>query len=303
MIDVGDKPVTRRTRRRARRGCWCPPPCSSGSRPRTLPKGDVLAVAQVAGIMAAKHTPDIVPLCHPLPLSQVDVMLELEDDGVVITDRRRDHRPDRRRDGGADRRDGGCADRVRHDQGPRSRRSRSPRRSWSRRPAARAATGAATRHEVVGADGVGRGQPRACVRTRAARCWPSGLQREASRWWSDGSCPTSATRSSAALRELAAAADLVVTTGGTGFAPRDVTPEATADVVERPTPGLDEAMRAFSIGISPHGMLPAARSGIVGRTLIVNMPGSPQACGECFDVIAPALAHGLALLAQEPTEH
>ncbi len=59
----------------------------------------------------------------------------------------------------------------------------------------------------------------------------------------------------AALRELAAAADLVVTTGGTGFAPRDVTPEATADVVERPTPGLDEAMRAFSTAISPHGML------------------------------------------------
>jgi molybdenum cofactor synthesis domain-containing protein len=107
----------------------------------------------------------------------------------------------------------------------------------------------------------------------------------------------------AALRELAASADLVVTTGGTGFAPRDVTPEATAEVVERPTPGLDEAMRAFSIGISPHGMLARGRSGIVGRTLIVNMPGSPRACGECFDVIAPALAHGLALLADKPTDH
>ena len=107
----------------------------------------------------------------------------------------------------------------------------------------------------------------------------------------------------AALRELAARADLVVTTGGTGFAPRDVTPEATADVVERPTPGLDEAMRAFSIGISPHGMLARGCSGIVGSTLIVNMPGSPRACGECYDVIAPALAHGLALLTDTPTEH
>lgn len=108
---------------------------------------------------------------------------------------------------------------------------------------------------------------------------------------------------SAALRDLAAGADLVVTTGGTGFAPRDVTPEATADVVERPTPGLDEAMRAFSTAISPHGMLARGRSGIAGSTLIVNMPGSPKACGECFDVIAPALAHGLALLNDNPTSH
>ena len=107
----------------------------------------------------------------------------------------------------------------------------------------------------------------------------------------------------AALREIAATADLVITTGGTGFAPRDVTPEATATVVERPTPGLDEAMRAFSISKSPHGMLARGRSGIVGRTLIVNMPGSPRACSECYDVVAPALQHGLALLTETPTHH
>src|SRR5581483_11287626 len=81
-----------------------------------------------------------------------------------------------------------------------------------------------------------------------------------------------------ALRELAAAADLVLTTGGTGFAPRDVTPEATAQVVERPTPGLDEVMRATSVAASPHGMLSRGASGIAGRSLIVNMPGSPKAC-------------------------
>ena len=107
----------------------------------------------------------------------------------------------------------------------------------------------------------------------------------------------------AALRDIASTADLVITTGGTGFAPRDVTPEATATVVERATPGLDEAMRAFSISKSPHGMLARGRSGIVGRTLIVNMPGSPRACGECYDVVAPALEHGLALLTETPTDH
>jgi molybdopterin adenylyltransferase len=106
-----------------------------------------------------------------------------------------------------------------------------------------------------------------------------------------------------ALRELAASADLVVTTGGTGFAPRDVTPEATARVVERATPGLDEHMRAVSIAASPHGMLSRGRSGIAGSALIVNFPGSPRACAELFDAVAPALDHGLRLLLDLPTAH
>jgi molybdopterin adenylyltransferase len=107
----------------------------------------------------------------------------------------------------------------------------------------------------------------------------------------------------AALRELVEAADLILTTGGTGFAPRDVTPEATADVIERRTPGLDETMRAVSIAAAPHGMLSRQMSGIAARSLIVNMPGSPRACGECFDAIAPALEHGLRLLLEQPTAH
>jgi molybdenum cofactor synthesis domain-containing protein len=106
-----------------------------------------------------------------------------------------------------------------------------------------------------------------------------------------------------ALRELAGGADLVLTTGGTGFAPRDVTPEATARVVERATPGLDEHMRAVSIAVSPHGMLSRGRSGIAGSALIVNFPGSPKACAELFDAVAPALDHGLKLLLDLPTAH
>ena len=106
-----------------------------------------------------------------------------------------------------------------------------------------------------------------------------------------------------ALCQLAESADLVLTTGGTGFAPRDVTPEATASVVERPTPGLDEAMREVSRRASPHGLLSRGRSGIRGTSLIVNFPGSPKACAECFDAIAPALGHGVELLTSRPTEH
>ena len=87
--------------------------------------------------------------------------------------------------------------------------------------------------------------------------------------------------------------DLVVTVGGTGFSPRDVTPEASRQVIERPTPGLDEAMRAASLGKTPYAMLSRGVSGIRGSTLVVNLPGSQRGAVENLDVIIPALQHGL----------
>ncbi len=96
--------------------------------------------------------------------------------------------------------------------------------------------------------------------------------------------------------------DLILTTGGTGFAPRDVTPEATLSVVEKIAPGLAEAMRAASLALTPHAMLSRAVAGIRGHTLIVNLPGSPKAARENLLTIAPALRHGLALLAEKAGE-
>jgi len=96
--------------------------------------------------------------------------------------------------------------------------------------------------------------------------------------------------------------DLVITVGGTGFSPRDVTPEATRDVVERLTPGLDEAMRAASLRKTPHAMLSRGVSGIRGRTLIVNLPGSRRAAVENLETILPALEHGLAKLRGDPSD-
>jgi molybdenum cofactor synthesis domain-containing protein len=95
-------------------------------------------------------------------------------------------------------------------------------------------------------------------------------------------------------------ADLVLTCGGTGLAPRDVTPEATLAVLDRLAPGFGEAMRAAAMAASPHGMLSRAVAGTRGRTLVVNLPGSPRACRESFAVIAPALAHALGLLSGGP---
>ena len=100
-----------------------------------------------------------------------------------------------------------------------------------------------------------------------------------------------------ALR-AAAAEDiaLIVTTGGTGFAPRDVTPEATMDVAERAVPGIGEAMRYASLQITPRAILSRATAGIVGRSLIVNLPGSPKAAKENLEAVLPALWHGLEML-------
>lgn len=93
--------------------------------------------------------------------------------------------------------------------------------------------------------------------------------------------------------------DLILTTGGTGFAPRDVTPEATRAVIERETPGIAEALRAESLRVTRHAMLSRAVAGIRGRTLIINLPGNPKAVRENLDVLLPVLPHALDLLTGE----
>ena len=115
--------------------------------------------------------------------------------------------------------------------------------------------------------------------------------------------PDEAADIAAAIRELSEEVQLVLTTGGTGVAPRDVTPEATESVLDRRVPGIAEALRVDSTARTPHGLLSRGVAGICGQALVVNLPGSPGGCRDGFALIKPALGHALELIGGVTTKH
>jgi molybdopterin adenylyltransferase len=105
-----------------------------------------------------------------------------------------------------------------------------------------------------------------------------------------------------AIREASQKANVVITSGGTGLSPNDMTPEATRRVIDREAPGIAEALRAHSLTKTPHGMLSRGVAGTIGAALIVNLPGSPNAARESLEVLIPVLSHAVELLAGESGE-
>lgn len=97
-------------------------------------------------------------------------------------------------------------------------------------------------------------------------------------------------------------AELILTTGGTGFSPRDCTPEATWDIIQRNVPGIPEAMRAYSLQFTERAMLSRAAAGIREKTLIINLPGSPKAVRECLEYIIDSLEHGIGILTEQTSD-
>lgn len=297
MIDVGAKSETRRRAVAV---------CQIRMLPETLAavtgggtaKGDVLAVAQVAGVQAAKRTPELIPGCHPVRLSAVEVEFAVVDGELEVRAEAR----------GVD------------------------RTGFEMEAMTACAVAALTVYDMVkgtdpqvvvdglrveGKQGGRSSHPVDLTGVRAAVLTVSDSsasgEREdrsgpAARAWLEAAgaevvevAVVADDRDAVAgeIRRLARSADLVVTTGGTGVGPRDVTPEATAQVAERPIPGLAEAMRRESERITPYAMLSRGTAAVVGSAVVLNLPGSPKAVGESLEAVGAALGHAVALVRGE----
>ena len=308
MVDVGSKEITARVAVAAGR-LLVSARVIELLRGEGMPKGDALGVARVAGILGAKRTPDLVPLCHPLPISGVEVDLELVDGAVQIQARVRTtgrtgvemealtavavagltlHDMVKAVDPAAVLTDVRVLSKSGGRSGDWHRDAVVPRAPESARTPG-LPSGASARVVTV--------SDRSHAGTRADKSGPLLAELLVALGFLIETVvvvPDEVDAVAGALRDgVSAGIDLIVTTGGTGFAPRDVTPEATGRVIDREAPGLVEMLRSADRERVPTAILSRAVAGIAGGSVIVNLPGSTGGVRDGVAVLAPVIGHAI----------
>lgn len=300
MIDVSPKPESLRTAvaRAVLRGA---PEAIEQLRARTLPKGDALEVARAAAALAVKQTPQIIPYCHPIRVDWVDTQYELGPDSVTIlvTVRAVD------RTGVEVEAMTGAAvaaltiyDMMKMiDDTLEIESVRLLEKRGGKSDHAGAAGQALTAAVLVASDSVATGRKQ----DTSGRLLGERLAAAGFKVVETAVVPDDGAAIAATVRRWAdtPGIDLVVTTGGTGLGPRDHTPEAMDEVIEREAPGVMEAARAHGQRRTPLSMLARGRAGVRGRTLIVNLPGSQGAVLDALTALLPGLPHACAMLRGE----
>jgi molybdenum cofactor biosynthesis protein MoaC len=265
-------------------------------RENDLPKKDVLAVARVAAVTAAKKTPDLIPYCHPIPIDAVDVSFDVEEGHVDITvavEAIWKTGVEMEALSGAS-----AAALTIYDMlkpvdknleitSVRLESKRGGKTQFRDRP-----PDGFTSAVIVTSDGTASGKREDSSGRLIVECLEAyGIAPAYEILPDDGEKILEALR-----HHVSTGVDLVLTTGGTGLGPRDVTVEATRQVVERQVPGIAEAARAFGQARTPYAMLSRGVAGVAGRTVIVNLPGSSQGARESLDALLPALFHAYPML-------
>jgi len=294
MVDVGAKAITRRIAT-AEATLHCSPDTILQLKSKALPKGDVLAVARIAGIQAAKKTDDLIPLCHSLPIDQVTVDFEIHNDHIrILTAARTTAKTGIEMEALTA---ASIAALTLYDMMKAVDKSMSIDTirvvSKEKSPIHPVTTPPSTTPLKVGRVTL---SDRASAGVYVDKSGPE-IERVFGEIWR-APCefipellPDDPAQIADALRRLSdeAGCHLIITTGGTGPGARDVTPEATLSVLEKELHGLGEAMRAVSFHHVPTAILSRATAGTRGRTLIINLPGNPKAIAECLPPILPAI--------------
>ncbi len=264
----------------------------------TLPKGDPLPVAKVAAIQAAKNTSQLIPYCHPVPVDFVDCRFRIGKRSISIeTEVKAVYKTGVEMEALA----AACAaaltlydmmkiiDNSMEIVGVRLLEKKGGKSDFQ------APTKGGTAAVLVVSDSVATGRGK----DASGRIIVERLKEEGFKVREYRIVPDTAEVIEAVLKEFAdeMKAALVLTTGGTGLGPRDVTPEATARVIDREAQGISEIIRAYGQDRTPFSMLSRARAGMRGMTLIINLPGSPNGVAEALDVLFPALHHSFSMIA------